>query len=46
MASSRDATVFTDERILSEALTAYPKYDGKLSPTDVISTIVMRRVMR
>jgi predicted nucleic acid-binding protein len=42
-ASPRVVTVFVDEGILKESITAFPKYAGKLSLTDVVSTIVMKR---
>jgi predicted nucleic acid-binding protein len=43
LSSPRVFTVYVDEGILNEALTAYPGYDGRLSLTDVVSTIVMDR---
>lgn len=43
LSSPRVFTVFVDEGIMKEALAAYPKYAGKLSFTDVVSTIVMKR---
>lgn len=43
IASPRIVTVFVDESILKESIAAYPKYAGKLSLTDVVSTIVMKR---
>ena len=43
LASPRIVTVFVDESILRESITAYPRYGGKLSLTDVVSTIVMKR---
>jgi predicted nucleic acid-binding protein len=42
-ASPRVVTLFVDDGILKESITSYPKYAGKLSLTDVISTIVMKR---
>ncbi len=32
-----------DESILKESIAAYARYAGKLSLTDVVSTIVMKR---
>ncbi|MBS7623908.1 type II toxin-antitoxin system VapC family toxin [Candidatus Bathyarchaeota archaeon] len=43
LTSPRVFTVYVDEGILNEALTTYPAYDGRLSLTDVVSTIVMKR---
>jgi len=43
LTSPRIFTVFVDESILDEALSAYPAYDGRLSLTDVVSTVVMKR---
>jgi predicted nucleic acid-binding protein len=43
IASPRIVTVFVDESILKESIAAYARYAGKLSLTDVVSTIVMRR---
>jgi len=43
LASPRVFTVFVEESILKEALAAYPAYRGRLSMTDVVSTVVMRR---
>lgn len=43
LASSRISTVFVDESILKDALATYPMYGGRLSLTDVVSTVVMRR---
>ena len=43
IASPRVVTIFVDESILKESITTYPKYAGKLSLTDVVSTIVMKR---
>ena len=43
IASSRIVTVFVDESILKESIAAYTKYSGKLSLTDVVSTVVMKR---
>ena len=43
IASPRIVTVFVDESILKESIAAYAKYSGRLSLTDVVSTIVMKR---
>jgi len=43
LTSPRIFTVFVDESILDEALSAYPAYNGRLSLTDVVSTVVMKR---
>ena len=43
LGSPRVVTVFVDESILNESLGAYAKYTGRLSLTDVVSTIVMKR---
>jgi predicted nucleic acid-binding protein len=43
IASPRIVTVFVDESILKESIAAYARYAGKLSLTDVVSTIVMKR---
>lgn len=43
MASPRVVTLFVDDSILKESIMAYPRYAGKLSLTDVVSTIVMKR---
>jgi predicted nucleic acid-binding protein len=43
IASPRIVTVFVDESILNESIASYAKYAGKLSLTDVVSTIVMKR---
>jgi len=43
LASPRVVTVFIDESILKESIGVYAKYGGKLSLTDVVSTIVMER---
>lgn len=43
LASPRIFTVFVDESILKEALTTYPMFGGRLSLTDVVSTVVMKR---
>jgi predicted nucleic acid-binding protein len=43
MASPRIITVFADESILKESIAAYAKYGGKLSLTDVLSAVVMKR---
>jgi predicted nucleic acid-binding protein len=41
--SPRIFTVFVDDSILREALSAYPAYNGKLSLTDVVTTVVMKK---
>jgi predicted nucleic acid-binding protein len=41
--SPRVFTVFVDDSILRAALSVYPTYNGKLSLTDVITTVVMRK---
>ena len=41
--SPRIFTVFVDDSILGAALLAYPAYKGKLSLTDVITTVVMKK---
>ena len=41
--SPRVFVVYIDEDFLKEALNTYPQYKGRLSLTDVASTIVMRR---
>ncbi len=41
--SPRIFTVFVDDSMLKEALLAYPTYNGKLSLTDVATTVVMKR---
>jgi predicted nucleic acid-binding protein len=43
IASPRVITVFADESMLNESIAAYPRYAGKLSLTDVLSTVVMKR---
>lgn len=43
MSSPRVVTIFVDDSILKESIMAYPKYAGKLTLTDVVSTIVMMR---
>jgi len=43
LASPRVITVFADESMLNESIAAYPRYAGKLSLTDVLSTVVMKR---
>jgi predicted nucleic acid-binding protein len=43
IASPRVVTLFVDESLLKESITAYPRYGGKLSLTDVVSTIAMER---
>jgi predicted nucleic acid-binding protein len=40
--SPRIFTVFVDDSILRAALSVYPTYNGKLSLTDVITTVVMK----
>lgn len=41
--SPRIFKVFADDGILRAALSAYPTYNGKLSLTDVVTTVVMKR---
>ncbi|MGA2460041.1 MAG: PIN domain-containing protein [Candidatus Bathyarchaeia archaeon] len=41
--SPRIFTVFVDDSILKEALAIYPTFNGKLSLTDVVTTVVMKR---
>lgn len=43
IASPRIVTVFIDESMLKESIATYARYAGKLSLTDVVSTIVMKR---
>jgi predicted nucleic acid-binding protein len=43
IASPRVITVFADESMLSESIGVYAKYAGRLSLTDVLSTVVMKR---
>lgn len=43
LASPRIFTVFVDESILKEALAVYPSFNGRLSLTDVVTTVVMKR---
>lgn len=43
MASPRVVTLFVDDSVLKESITLYPRYAGKLSLTDVVSVIVMKR---
>jgi predicted nucleic acid-binding protein len=43
IASPRVVTLFVDESLLKESIIAYPRYAGKLSLTDVVSTIAMKR---
>lgn len=43
IASPRVVTVYVDESILNESIASYARYAGKLSLTDVVSTIVMKR---
>jgi len=43
LASPRVVTVFIDESMLNESLGVYAKYNGRLSLTDVVSTVVMKR---
>jgi predicted nucleic acid-binding protein len=42
IASPRIVTIFVDESILKESIAAYARYAGKLSLTDVVSTVVMK----
>jgi predicted nucleic acid-binding protein len=41
--SPRIFTVFVDDSILGAALSVYPAYNGKLSLTDVVTTVVMKK---
>jgi predicted nucleic acid-binding protein len=41
--SPRIFTVFVDDSMLRDALSTYPTYNGKLSLTDVVTTVVMKR---
>ena len=41
--SPRIFTVFVDDSNLRAALSAYPAYNGKLSLTDVVTTVVMKK---
>jgi predicted nucleic acid-binding protein len=41
--SPRVFTVFVDDSILRAALSVYPVYNGKLSLTDVVTTVVMKK---
>jgi predicted nucleic acid-binding protein len=43
IASPRIVTVFVDESMLKESIAAYARYGGKLSLTDVVSAVVMKR---
>jgi len=43
LASPRVVTLFVDESLLKESIMIYPRYAGKLSLTDVVSTIAMKR---
>ncbi len=43
LASPRIFTIFVDEGILRDALAIYPSYSGRLSLTNVVSTVVMGR---
>lgn len=43
LASPRVFVAFVDEFILKAALDGYPKYGGKLSFTDVVSLVTMRK---
>ena len=43
VASPRVVTFFVDDSVLKESIAAYPRYGGKLSLTDVVSTVVMKR---
>jgi len=41
--SPRIFTVFVDDSILRAALSVYPAFNGKLSLTDVVTTVVMKK---
>jgi len=41
--SPRIFTVFVDDSTLRAALSVYPAYNGKLSLTDVVTTVVMKK---
>lgn len=41
--SPRVFTVFVDDSILRNALSIYPIYKGRLSLTDIVTTVVMKR---
>jgi len=41
--SPRVFTVFVDDSILRAALSVFPVYNGKLSLTDVVTTVVMKK---
>jgi predicted nucleic acid-binding protein len=43
IASPRIVTVFVDESMLKESIAAYARYGGKLSLSDVVSAVVMKR---
>jgi predicted nucleic acid-binding protein len=43
LGSPRIFTVFVDDSILRAALSVYPAYKGKLSLTDVVTTVVMKK---
>ena len=43
VASPRVVTFFVDDSVLKESIAAYPRYGGRLSLTDVVSTVVMKR---
>jgi predicted nucleic acid-binding protein len=43
LASPRVFTVYTDEALLKESLRSFPEHKGKLSLTDIVSIVVMRR---
>jgi len=43
LSSPRIFTVHVDDSILKEALKVYPSFNGRLSLTDVVSTVVMKR---
>jgi predicted nucleic acid-binding protein len=41
--SPRVFVVFVDELLLKDALKLYPRYEGELSLTDVVSVVVMQK---
>ena len=43
LASPRVFTVYVDDILLKEALKHYPRHGGRLSLTDVVSMVVMRK---
>jgi len=43
LSSPRVFVVFIDELLLKDALKCYPRYRGKLSLTDVVSVVVMKK---